>query len=227
MAGRSALHGNRFDPTRCLGQPAPSSSADADDLEAYVHYRRFQELRVQGKVHEALAEVQLAVRFAPLDPAIHYALGSLKTSMGTWQRDETLVKEGLDALWIAVTLDPEWLLPWTEIGETLQRAERAVEAVEHLRKVNPKCGPLDSRYHSVLGAAYWKLEKLPEALEKFEASLELDGEETSALLAASELALLLGDHDKHRRYLRRARHFGADEGTLEIWEMLRELGKRT
>ena len=204
-----------------------SEGRDAGDFEAYAHYRRFQELRVQGRLHEALAEAQLATQFAPLDPSIHYALGSLKASLGIWRDDGTLVKQALDALWIAVKLAPNWLLPWTEIGETLQSTGRPAEAVEHLRDVNPECGPLDSHYYSVLGAAYWKLKKLPEALMEFEASLELDGEETSALLAASELALLLGDHDKHRRYLRRARHFGADEGTLEIWEMLRELGEST
>ncbi len=60
----------------------------------------------------------------------------------------------------------------------------------------------------------------------FEASLELDPEETSALLSASEIALLIGDHEKHRRYFRRARHFGADEGTLKIWELLREFGEK-
>ena len=128
---------------------------------------------------------------------------------------------------MAVTLDPDWLLPWTEIGETLQSIGKPAEAVKHMRNVNPKCGPLDSHYHSVLGAAYWKLEKLPEALTEFEASLELDAEETSALLAASELALLLDEHEKHRDYLRRARHFGAEEDTIRVWEMLREFGKRT
>ena len=76
-----------------------------------------------------------------------------------------------------------------------------------------------------LGAAYWKLGKLPKALAAFEASLELDPEETSALLAASEIALLIGDHEKHRRYFRRAQHFGADDGTLESWELLREFSQ--
>ena len=105
---------------------------------------------------------------------------------------------------------------------TLLRTDRPEEAVAHLRNVKLECGPLDSHYHSALGAAYWKLDKLPEALEGFEASLELDPEETSALLAASELALSIGDREKHRRYFRRARHLGADDGTLEIWELLRE-----
>ena len=74
---------------------------------------------------------------------------------------------------------------------------------------------------------YWRSGDLPRALAAFEASLELDPEETSALLAASDIARLTGVHEKHRRYFRRARHFGADEGTLEFWELLREFGQET
>ncbi len=194
--------------------------------DAYAHYRRSQEFQMQGRLHEALAEVEIAARLDPLDPANHFTLGSVKTGIGIGRGDTALVDEGLSALWIAAKLDPTWIVPWTEIGSTLHHTGRSVEAVEHLRNVNPECGPLDSRYHSTLGTACWKLGQLPEALAAFEASLELDPEETSALLAASEIALLVGDHEKHRRYLRRARHFGADEGTLEFWELLREFGQK-
>ena len=194
--------------------------------EAYAHYRRSMELRMQGKFQEALAEVEIAAQLDPLDPANHCTLGSVKTGIGIAREDMTLINEGLNALWLAVTLDPNWILPWTEIGLTLHHTGRSTEAVEHLRNVNPECGPLDSKYHSALGTAYWKLGELPEALTAFEASLELDPEETSALLAASEIALLIGDDEKHRRYFRRARHFGAEEGTLAIWGLLREFGKK-
>ena len=194
--------------------------------EAYVHYRRSMELRMQGNFHAALAEVENAARLDPLDPANHFTLGSVKTGIGIAREDTALINEGLNALWLAVTLDPNWILPWTEIGSTLHHTGRSAEAVEHLRNVNPECGPLDSHYHSTLGAAYWTLGELPEALAAFEASLELDPEETSALLTASEIALLTGDDEKHRRHLRRARHFGADEGTLEVWEQLRDFGEK-
>ena len=70
------------------------------------------------------------------------------------------------------------------------------------------------------------MDRLHEALEAFEAALELDPEETANLLAASEIAMLIGDVGKQRRYLRRARHFGAEEGTEELWEFLREFGKK-
>lgn len=194
---------------------------DVSNPEAYAHYRHGFELQIQGKPNEALPEVEIAVRLDPLDPANYYTLGSVKTGIGIGRGDMDLVNEGLDALWIAATLAPRWILPWTEIGSTLYYTDRPEEAVAHLRSVKPECGPLDSHYHSTLGTAEWKLGELSRALAAFEAALELDPEETSALLAASELALLLGDGKKHRRYFRLAQHFGADEGTLKLWEMLR------
>ena len=199
---------------------------DVSNPEAYAHYRRSLELRMQGKLHEALAEVETAARLDPLDPANHFTLGSVKTGIGVERGDMALVNEGMDALWLTVALDPKWILPWTEIGSTLHHTDRPAEAVKHLRGVKSECGPLDSHYHSTLGSAYWKLGQLSEALAAFEAAIELDPEETSALLAASEIALLIGDGKKHRRYSRLAQHFGADEGTFQIWELLREFGQK-
>ena len=199
---------------------------DVSNPEAYAHYRRSFELQMQGKPAEALSAVEIAARLDPLDPANHFTLGSVKTSIGIAHGDVDLVNDGLDALWLAVTLDPNWILPWTEIGSTLYHTDRPAEAVAHLRSVKSECGPLDSQYHSTLGTACWKLGELPEALTAFDAALELDPEATSVLLAASELALLTGDGKKHRRYLRRAQHFGAEEGTLRFWEMLREFGEK-
>ena len=102
-----------------------------------------------------MAEVEIAVRLDPLDPANHFTLGSVKTGIGIGRGDTALINDGLNALWLAVTLDPNWILPWTEIGMTLLRTDRPEEAVAHLRNVKPECGPLDSHYYSALGAAYW------------------------------------------------------------------------
>ena len=203
----------------------PTEERDVINFEAHAHFRRSQEFAIRGKSAEALAEAERAARLEPLAPAYQYRLGSLKTSLGFWRQESALVDEGLEALWLAVALDPGWIAPWTEIGLTLDHTGRSSEAVAHLRNVKPECGPLDADYHSTLGAAYWKSGDLPRALAAFEASLELDPEETSALLAASEIALLTGDHEKHRRYFRRAQHFGVDEGTLRIWDLMREIGQ--
>ena len=40
------------------------------------HYRRFGELQLQGRIHEAMAELEMAVKLDPLDPANHFTLGS-------------------------------------------------------------------------------------------------------------------------------------------------------
>ena len=198
---------------------------DVSNPDAYAHYRRSYELSTEGKWREAMAEVEIAARLDPLDPTNHFSLGSAKTGIGIASGDIALVNKGLDALWLAVALDPNWIVPWTEIGLTLLHTDRPTEALKHLRGVKPECGPLDSRYYSALGKTYWKVGQLSEALAAFEAALELDPEEVSNLLPASELALLTGDNEKHRRYLRRAQHFGADEGTLKFWELLREFGQ--
>ena len=92
---------------------------DVSNPEAYAHYRRSFELQMQGKPQEALAAVEIAARLDPLDPANHFTLGSVKTTIGIARGDMDLVNEGLEALWLAVTLDPNWILPWTEIGATL------------------------------------------------------------------------------------------------------------
>ena len=199
---------------------------DVSNAEAYAHYRRSLELRMQGKLREALAEVETAAQLDPLDPANHFTLGSVKTGIGIGNGDTALVNQGLDALWLAVALDPQWILPWTEIGMTLLHTGSPEEAVAHLRNVKPECGPLDSHYYSTLGSAYWKLDRLSEALEAFEAALELDPEETAVLVAAAEISLSIGDAEKHRLYSRRAHHFGADEGTDKLLELLREFGKK-
>ncbi len=212
------------DLTKSPDMPSPDDG-DACIPEAYSYYRRSLELKMEGKLHEAADELERAIQLAPLDARYHYALGSMKTGAAMWTGRTPLVDEGLDELLLAVVLDPKWIIPWTEIGSTLHFTGRSAEAVEHLKNVSPDCGPLDSNYYSTLGAAYWKVDKLPEALTAFEASLDLDPEETSALLAASELALLIGDNQKHRKYLRRAKHFGAEEDTLKVWEQLRELGQ--
>ena len=199
---------------------------DAGNPEAYSHYRLSLELKMQVNPSEAAAELERAIKLAPLDARYHHALGSMKTQAAMWTGRTPLIDEGLNSLWMAVAIEPNWILPWTEIGSTLHHTGRSEEAVEHLRNVSPECGPLDSEYHSALGAAYWKVGKLTEALTAFEASLELDPEETSALLPASELALLIGDNQKHRKYLRMAKHFGAEEDTLKVWEQLREFGQK-
>ncbi len=71
---------------------------DVSSYDAYAHYRRSHELSTEGKWWEAMAEVEIAARLDPSDPANHFSLGSVKTGIGIERGDATLVNEGLNAL---------------------------------------------------------------------------------------------------------------------------------
>ena len=105
---------------------------DVSNPKAYAHYQRSMELQIQGRIHEAIAEVARAAELDPLDPANHFTLGSVKGGIGAKQGDAALIREGLEACWLAATLDPAWILPWAEIGFILLESGRPEEAVEHL-----------------------------------------------------------------------------------------------
>ena len=89
---------------------------DVSNPEAYYHYRQFGELQLQGRIHEAMAELEVAVKLDPLDPANHFTMGSYKGGIGAKQGNAALVREGLEACWVAAELDKNWVLPWAEIG---------------------------------------------------------------------------------------------------------------
>ena len=184
---------------------------DVRNPRAYEHYQRSMELQMQGKVDEALAEVAKAIELDPLDPANHFTLGSVKGHIGARKGDEALVKEGLEACWIAVTLDPKWILPWTEIGWILVDTGKGREAVEHLRAVSPECGPLDARYYAALGVALRELGDFAGSLTAFESSLKLNPNDTSVAVAAAGAALLADERIRSNRHKKVARHLGASD----------------
>ena len=66
---------------------------DVSNPKAYDHYKRFEDLQLQGKIHEAISELEKAVELDPLDPANQFTLGSLKSSIGARSGNEALVKK--------------------------------------------------------------------------------------------------------------------------------------
>ena len=147
----------------------------------------------------------------PLDPANHFTLGSVKGGIGAKQGDAALVKEGLEACWLAATLDPAWVLPWAEIGFILMESGRPREAVEHLKAVKPERQPLDTRYYSALGAALRGIGQYQESMEAFESALELSPDDWSLMAAIAISAALAGDRRKSNHYAKTARHMGASD----------------
>ena len=194
---------------------------DVSNPKAYGHYQRSMELQIQGRIHEAIAEVARAAELDPLDPANHFTLGSVKGGIGAENGDAALVKEGIESCWLAATLDPVWVLPWAEIGLILLRSGRPREAVEHLEAIGPERRPLDTRYYSTLGAALRELGRYGESLKAFESSLDLDLDDPPVVAAAAVTAALVGDNAKTTRYARTARHLGASEELDAILELVK------
>ena len=194
---------------------------DISNPQAYEHYLRSMELQLEGRLEEAVSEVAKAVELDPLDPANHCTLGSAKGGIGINTNDDVLINEGLEALWIAVALDPDWILPWTEIGWLLLGSGRAIEAVEHLRSVRPECSPLDSGYYNALGMAYGQLGELAESLAAFESSLKLNPNDPRIAADAAVTALLVGDTLKSNKYCKLARHLGLSDELDRYLELVK------
>ena len=189
------------------------------NLRAYDHYRHSLELQALGRFRDALTKVAKAAELDPMDPVYHYSLGSAKGYRGAGNGDLALVEEGLQSCWLAVSLDPNWISPWTEIGWLLLRTGRAPEAVEHLKGVRPGCGPLDARYYHALGTALSLVENHSGALEAFEYAFELNPDDPRIAVEVATTALKLGDRFKFNDFRKSARHLGVSEK----WESLLEL----
>ena len=192
--------------------------------KAYEHYQRSEELQVQGRIPEAIAEVAKAVDLDPLDPVNHFTLGSALGGIGGMTGDAGLISRGMQSCWLAHALDPDWILPWAEIGLLLLQLDRAEEAVVHLEGVAPSCGPLDARYYFALGSAQTQVGEHAAALAAFESSLQLSPDDPSVAVAAAVAALMAGDKITSNRYGKVARFLGAGtvlDRTLDIAKAIR------
>ena len=116
---------------------------DVSNPKAYAHYQRSMQLQAVGRVEKAIAQVARATELDLLDSANHFTLGSVKDGIGADTGNVTLVREALESCCQSDRLDPNWFLPWTEIGWNL------------LKAVRPECRPLDDRYYAALASGYW------------------------------------------------------------------------
>ena len=202
-------------------------SWDITNPLAYEHYERSMDLIAEGKHAEALTEVSIAAQLDPLDPVYHFSIGSAKRSIGYRTGNLGIMEEAIEECWIAIRLDPMWILPWTEVGMTLMEANRPKDALEHLKSVPEDCGPLDVRYYRTLGITQSKLGLTKEAMESVETAFRMDPEDLGLVLDVVAAASMLGDKRKFRRYSKIARHLGAEEELISHLDwMMRERGRR-
>lgn len=196
------------------------------NIAAYEHYRRSMELQMEGRMDAALAEVARAAALDPLDSVYHFILGSVRGGIGARNGDHVMVDQSLEECWVAVNLEPTWILPWTEIGWILLNTGRIGEAVEHLRGVRPGCEPLDARYYAALGTALRQAGVFAESLTAFESSLELNPNDMSVVAAAAGVASMAGDKLKSNHYRKVARHLGALDDLDRVFDLAKAVRPR-
>ena len=126
-------------------------SWDISNPQAYELYKESKTLYDQGRLLESISKLELATQLDPLDPANHHTLGSFLAGHGYKLGDQAMIERGLKECWIAMKLDPKWILPWTEIGFILHRLGRSHEALDHLLSISEDCGPLHAEYYAAIG----------------------------------------------------------------------------
>ena len=194
---------------------------DISSHEAYAHYRRSEELQVQGKTHEAMAEIAKAIELDPKDPANHFTMGSYKGGMGAKTGDAALITEGLEECWLAAELDPTWILPWTEVGWILFMAGRSEEAFEHLRNISSERGSPDWYYYAAFGLSLRQMGRFADALGALETALSLNPDYPPVVVATATTALLADNKAKADHYTKIAAHMGFSEEAKEHSELIR------
>ncbi len=178
--------------------------------EAYALHERAMELAVtEGRMSESLAMLETAAQLDPKDPTYHFTLGSHLGGIGARTGDEELMRKGLDELWLATRLAPEWLMPWTTIGFILIENGQHQEALEHLLAVDQKRDQQEAEYWTAVGFCYDGLDKNTEALEAFEKGMGYESDNRLLAILAATSAGKLGYGQRARKYKRLARHLGA------------------
>ena len=197
------------------------------NIEAYKAYEESLELLVEGKPDEALALVERAKNLDPNDPVYHFTLGSHWGGIGASSGDSAMTRRGLDELWLAAELAPEWLLPWTTIGHVLIETGQHEKALEHLLAADPKRDQQEAMYYFGLAFAYDGIGDYHKALDAIEKGLEYEPESRQLVMGAAVFATKLGYGQRARKYRRLARHSGASDIELYAIDWWIKNGRET
>ncbi|MCK6529100.1 response regulator [Myxococcota bacterium] len=140
-------------PPRPVPTPAHRAERRADILGALeavsstVHFENGRRLVEEGDFPGAVAELEEAVRLAPLQAGYHEALGRAHLAAGGGEDRAALAVEALER---AARLDPQLASAWHGLGVGLARLGRLPAAEEALRKAVALGGPLKQESERLL-----------------------------------------------------------------------------
>src|SRR6185369_11681590 len=148
------------------GNAAATNDTEQSDLDkATDHLNRGTELLAQGKIDEAIAQYQEAVRLSPEDEDMHY---NLALALGK-QGNRTLAKEHyLEALRIY----PDYTEAHNNFGNLLVAEGKYDEAIEHF-KAALKLAPDNASAQNNLGTALARQGNAAQAIPYFSEAVRL------------------------------------------------------
>lgn len=139
-----------------------------------------------GQLETALEHYELAVRLKPGDVTARGLLGSLQSQLGRKAAALETYRE-------AVRLNPDSARARLMLGIELVEQGQVDEAVSHYQAALRRAPSAEVNYH--LGNALLRLDRLPEAIARFRAALDLNPKFAEA---HNNLANALAQHDESR-----------------------------
>jgi len=144
--------------------------------------------RNQGRLGEALRELEAAIILDPENAAAHINLGNVYSDLGR-------VDDAIQEYKTASTLRPDYVDPHYDLGIVYQNLGRFDEAIREYQAAI-RLDPGLPRPHNNLGRVYFEKGKLPDALEEFEKAVKIAPDFFSAHINLGIIYQKLGQLDE-------------------------------
>lgn len=197
----------------------PSYPIARSEMRAHYKSAALDDLDISGVRNFLMGGLDvrrsLARRF-PESAQAHVDLGSYLGMVGKNLGERRFIDDGILECKIAAGLQPDWDNPAVEVGVILMNIgdyEGALNELEKARETLPRETP---HLRFALGYPLMTLGRFAEALEHFEAVIDVRPDYASAYSHAARCAFNLGDKRKGAKYAKSARMLG-EPGEFTAW----------
>ena len=158
--------GKNGDPRMLLQEALARHDIEKDPEDFAAHYNLAAVLQSRGKLDEAIAHYDAALRIRPQDATVNNALGAAFLAGGH-------PDQSISYLRTAAQLRPEYFDVHYNLGNALASTGNFQGAEEEFANA-VRLKPEDADAHANLGSAYAELGRLAEAKTQFERALEIN-----------------------------------------------------
>jgi protein O-GlcNAc transferase len=212
-----------------------STQVAAQSDKLLVQLERAAALIADNRIADAEKELSSILRVAPKDPAALNLLGTIRAKEGRLREAESLFlravsgdnkyvgahmnlaylytlkglpKNAIAELRIVVSLDPKNIEPLDRLARMLLAQGEIDEGIKVLEQ-GEQSQPLSSPLQLLLGDALLKQGSADKAQARYQNALQLNADDTDAVLGLAQVAIARGDAESASTYLARARKMTA------------------